>query len=187
MEVPIELAFHGIEHSDALEELVRDRIDRLETHFDHIISCRVVIEAPHRDSEQEIRSARVRIDLAVPGKEIIAVSEPQDHQFKHNDVYSAIDASFDKMERQLRDHAGSQQEGRRDTRFPTEANAIIASIDPTESSGYVELVDGREIYFQEAALQGGKIADLEPGDDVKVVVGSRSSSPYPVARRVRVA
>ncbi|MBC7908715.1 MAG: HPF/RaiA family ribosome-associated protein, partial [Rhodospirillaceae bacterium] len=41
MQIPLQITFHGIDHSDAAEERVREKVAKLEQFFDRITSCRV--------------------------------------------------------------------------------------------------------------------------------------------------
>lgn len=186
MQVPLELSFHGLDSSDALRDIVDARVERLESIFGDIVSCRVVIEVTHRDSEDHIRSTRVRCELSLPGTNLIADAKPGDDGEPDGDVYQGVDMAFDRLERQLRTWVDKVQE-HSSQRFPTKANGFIASVNRLERSGFVEMTDGREVYFEEPALRGADLDELKRGDDVKVVVGSSPDSPYPVARKVRAA
>ena len=44
MQIPIKIAFHGIDKSDAVEPRVHERAEKLEDYFDRITGCRVVFE-----------------------------------------------------------------------------------------------------------------------------------------------
>jgi ribosomal subunit interface protein len=103
MDVPVEIAFHNIEHSDALEARIRARVGKLEQLFPHITSCRIAVEAPHR-SQAKATQYHVRIELHVPGKNFLVSRDPGD-MHSHGDVYLALRDSFDAMERQLEDFA----------------------------------------------------------------------------------
>lgn len=185
MDVPIELVFKGMPNSEPLESLARDRATELEDIFDHIVSCRIAIEVPHKKSTGDMRSARVRVELSVPNRTFIAESKPADDDYTTNDAYAAVDEAFDKMERQLRDFV-DQLSDHRDVRFPTGPNAVVASLDIENRDGYVEMADGREVYFKAKSLDDVTFESLNPGDEVNVVVGSSPGSPRPVARRVSV-
>ncbi|MES2370216.1 MAG: HPF/RaiA family ribosome-associated protein [Pseudomonadota bacterium] len=50
MKTPLQITFRDIEHSDALEAHIREKAEKLETVFEPIMSCRVVVEMPHRTS-----------------------------------------------------------------------------------------------------------------------------------------
>lgn len=100
MQVPAQITFKDIEHSDAVEARVREKIDKLETYSDRITSCRVVIAAPHRHHHKG-KIYEVRIDLTLPGEEIAVVHEgPANHA--HEDIYVAIRDSFEAARRQLK-------------------------------------------------------------------------------------
>ena len=91
-----------MDHSPAVEDRLRERAEKLDHIFDRIIACRVVVEAPHRHSRKG-KLYNVRIDLSVPGKEIVANrNRPHDHA--HEDVYVAIRDAFDAITRQLEDY-----------------------------------------------------------------------------------
>ena len=50
MQSPLKLTIHGVDHSEALETRIRAKVEKLEEFFDHITSCRVAVEMPHRHS-----------------------------------------------------------------------------------------------------------------------------------------
>ena len=52
MHTPVEIHFHGIEKSEAVEERVREKVSKLEKHFGRMTRCRVVLEAPHRSPQK---------------------------------------------------------------------------------------------------------------------------------------
>lgn len=103
MKLPLEIVFHNLEPSDAIEAKVRERAEKLEKFYKDIMSCRVVVEAGHKHHHKG-NLYHVRIDLKVPSTELIASREPQDHH-AHEDVYVAIRDSFDAMRRQLEDYS----------------------------------------------------------------------------------
>jgi len=103
MQIPLELSFHNMDQSDAVEANVRERAAKLERYFDRIIGCRVVVEAPHKHSRKG-KIYEVRIDISVPGKEIVVNRNgPKNHA--HEDIYVAIRDAFNAAGRQLEDHA----------------------------------------------------------------------------------
>ncbi len=98
MKIPLQITIRGIEHSDALETHIRDKADKLDEFFDRIMSCRVVVEVPHKHHHQG-KQFTVRIDIGVPGSEIVV---NRDHA---EDVYVALRDAFDAAKRQLEDYA----------------------------------------------------------------------------------
>ena len=99
MQVPLEIAFHGLDHSDAMETQVRERMDRLERYHDRMTSCRVVVEKNHRKHAKG-NLFHVQIDIRVPGHEIVVNRDPKDHH-SHEDVAVAIRDAFSAVRRQL--------------------------------------------------------------------------------------
>src|SRR5690606_13269610 len=102
MKLPLQIVFRHLDPSDAIEAKVRERAEQLERYADDIMSCRVVVEAAHKPRHRG-RLYHVRVDLKVPGAEIVASREPEmDHA--HEDVYVAIRDAFDAARRRLEDY-----------------------------------------------------------------------------------
>lgn len=98
MQTPLQITIRDVDHSEALETRIRDKVQKLEELFKHIMSCRVVVEAPHKHHHQG-KLFNVRIDIGVPGNEIVV---NRDH---HEDVYVALRDAFDAAKRKLEDYA----------------------------------------------------------------------------------
>ena len=98
MQIPMQITIRDMDHSDALEAHIRDKVNKLEEFFNHIISCRVVVEVPHKHHQQG-KQFNVRIDIGVPGGEIVV---NRDHA---EDVYVALRDGFDAAKRKIEDHA----------------------------------------------------------------------------------
>jgi ribosomal subunit interface protein len=106
MQIPLQVTFSDMEPSPALEERVRVKAAKLEQFFDRLISCHVVIEAPHRRRHKGRRYV-VRIHLRVPGREIDVSRNADDPT--HEDVYVAVRDAFAAATRQLEEHARQQR------------------------------------------------------------------------------
>ena len=98
MQTPVQIVFHKVGHSEALEHLIREKARRLEVIFPRLMRCHVSIDQPHRHKQQG-EPFNVRITLHVPGGEL-AVNRDQ-----HEDVYVALNDAFDAVRRQLEEHA----------------------------------------------------------------------------------
>jgi ribosome-associated translation inhibitor RaiA len=101
MPATVQIAFHGVDNSPAMEALVRRRTDELLQFSDRIIACKVALEATHRGQRQG-RIYRIRIELIVPGGEIVVSQEPAMNH-AHEDLRVAIRDAFDAARRQLQD------------------------------------------------------------------------------------
>ena len=98
MQIPLQITIRDIEHSEALETHIRGKVEKLEEFFKSIISCRVVVEMPHKHHHQG-KQFNVRLDIGVPGSEIVV---NRDHA---EDIYVALRDAFDAAKRQLEDYA----------------------------------------------------------------------------------
>ena len=106
MQIPTQIAFHGIDKSDAVEEKIRERVDKLENYSDRITSCRVVVESHHKSHSNLNTNAapfHVTIHLAMPGEDLVVRRDPKETK-AHEDILIALRDSFDTMERRLKDY-----------------------------------------------------------------------------------
>lgn len=120
MQVPLEITFRGIPHSDAVATKIREKAAKLEQFYDHIISCRVAVEAEHHHQHQG-NLYKIRIDLSVPQKQIVVSRDHHDKQ-AHEDCYVALRDAFEAAKRQLEEYARMQRGGSKlhNHRVPTE-------------------------------------------------------------------
>jgi ribosomal subunit interface protein len=102
MTSPLQVTFRDIDPSTAIDEYIRKRATKLDTFFDRIQRCHVVVEAPHRH-HQHGKRYRARIDIAVPGDELVVTRNPEN--LVHEDMYACIDDAFDSAQRMLQDYA----------------------------------------------------------------------------------
>ncbi len=126
MLIPPQVTLRGISHSDWLEALILNRVEHLTKYYDAISGCRVLVEFAQRHHEQGNRY-HVRIDLTVPGDEIVVSHDASLHaaeqdegiesstksrevepERKHIEV--AIREAFDVARRRLQDY-GRRQRG----------------------------------------------------------------------------
>ncbi|MBD3317801.1 MAG: HPF/RaiA family ribosome-associated protein, partial [Chitinivibrionales bacterium] len=62
MNVPPTISYRDVTKTDALEELIRQRCDKLDTICDYLQSCRVMVERTQK-FQSHGRQYRVRIDM----------------------------------------------------------------------------------------------------------------------------
>lgn len=181
MKIPLELAFHNMDHSDAVEQRVRERVDRLEKFFQNITSCRVVIDAPHK-SEYHTQHYKVRVDVTVPGRELVVSESPTDDN--RDDVYVAIRDAFDAAERRIKKYADKMRDRARTAAGRVEPpSAIIAKLFE-DGYGFLEAVDGREIYFHRNSVLNEDFEELEVG--TRVTYHEEQGEKGPQASTVKV-
>jgi ribosome-associated translation inhibitor RaiA len=98
MDIPLQITFKGLAHSDELEADIRGRAAALERFHPHLHSCRVVVEVPDRHKRHG-RRFQVRLDLKVPGTELAVTHQDAE------DAPAALRDAFAAAVRQLEDHA----------------------------------------------------------------------------------
>jgi cold shock CspA family protein len=157
-----QITFRNMSSSPAVEADVRRRIAWLERFHPAIVGCHVAVEAPQKRHKQG-GLFRVRIEVTVPGGEIVVSRAPPEHA-SHADVYVATRDAFRAARRELADRARLIR-GDVKAHAPSQT-ATIARLfeEPRGRFGFLATDDGREIYFHEHAL-------LDAWDDV--VVGDR--------------
>jgi len=111
MKNPLQITFHGIDHSDAVEQRVREKTAKLEQLTDRIISCRVVIERPSKNQNAEHvkhEPYHVRLDVTVPGAELV-VKRDSKNPTSPDDVYVVLRDAYDAMTGQLKAYLERQR------------------------------------------------------------------------------
>jgi len=165
MQLPLQISFRGVPSSQAIEDDVRAHAARLERFYDRIMRCRVMIESPHRRHHQG-KLYHVRIDLTVPGEELVVNREPAEHH-AHEDVYVAIRDAFDAARRRLEDRA-RRQRGAVKVHEPRPL-ARVRQLFPEQAYGFIETPDGRELYFHRNSVLDDAFDRLEVGNYVEFV------------------
>ncbi|MDE0746360.1 MAG: ribosome-associated translation inhibitor RaiA [Porticoccaceae bacterium] len=81
---------HHLDITDPMRDYVTNKLSKLERHYEQITSTAVILTI---DNLQQKAEATVHVS----GAELFAISE-------HQDMYAAIDALADKLDRQLIKH-----------------------------------------------------------------------------------
>jgi ribosomal subunit interface protein len=160
MQSPVEITFRDIPSSPAIHAHVEKRIAKLESFFDGITKCHVVLESAHRHSKNDKRYT-IRIDLHVPGKEVVVTNDDEET----TDLFVAIDDAFADIERNLEDYL---RKGTFDTKTHLKPpRGVVAKVFPDRGYGFIETEDGREVYFHRNSLLGAGFDKLALGTKVR--------------------
>jgi ribosomal subunit interface protein len=174
MQLPLQITFHGINHSNPIEEYVRARAEKLETFDGRITGCRVAIELPHRHS-QHGEHFRVRVDITRPGTEVVSERVP-DQDRAYEDVYAAIDAAFDDAGRRLKDFVQRQRGQIRE--HERARHGVVAKLFPDEGYGFLHTAEGDELYFHRHAVLDGAFERMKVGSRVRFVEDESAPGPH---------
>ena len=101
MTTPLEISFHGVDKSDAVETRIQEKYKRLHSHFDRITHARVVITSPSR-TDARAKMFTVKIDIGMPGQQPIVVNSEGDY----TDLFIALRDTFNAEQRKLDAVAG---------------------------------------------------------------------------------
>jgi ribosomal subunit interface protein len=180
MQIPLQITFHGIPPSEAVEAKIREKTSKLEKFHSRIMSCRVAVEAEHQHHHQGNRY-HIRIDITSPGRELVISREHHD-RMAYEDVYVAIRDAFNAAARQLKDHAHIQR-GEVKTHNLQSMGTVVRLV-PENDHGFIATFDNREIYFHRNSVVGEGFAALAVGDDIRYIeeesdLGPQASIVYP--------
>ena len=165
MRIPLQITFRQMEPSPAVETRVRELAQRLERFSSQIMSCHVVIEAPHRHQHQG-NLFDVHIELTVPGSEIVA-SRQHNERHSHEDVHVALRDAFRAVRRQLGNYEREQRQGIKHHEPPPAG--WISLLSPAEDFGRIATNDGRSVYFHRNSVVGADFDHLTTGSAVRFV------------------
>ena len=150
MQTEVQITFRNMERSEWLAARIREHVQRLEHVFPRLIACRVAIELPHRHHRQGSHF-RVRVDLSVPGGELVAGRFPAQHA-SHEEPYTALRDAFHKARRELLDWS-HRRNGRIKLHAPSPLGTVVF-LSP-EGFGFIATDDGRELYFHANSVLDG--------------------------------
>lgn len=180
MNTPLQITFHGLEHSDAIEAKIRAKAQELERFAPHIVSCHVTVQLEAgRHHQGKLYSVHVR--LTVPGGELAASRGPG-RNHAHEDVYVSLRDSFNAATRQLEDYLRRQ---RRDVKqHDRPLLGTINKLFRDDGYGFVQLEDGTDVYFHENSVVNASFVQLHVGDQVRLVVAEGAGEKGPQASTV---
>lgn len=180
MNIPLQISFDGIAHSNALYNAVREKAEKLDHYHRHVVSCRVVLGLAGKHKKHG-KQFSAHIDLKVAGSEI-AITREHDE-----DVQIALRDAFDAARRRLEDYARTQ---RGDVKqHAAELKGRVARLDRAQGFGFIEADDGREFYFSRDNVVAPAFEHLSEGDAVHFIeeAGGEGSQAKRVSVRGRQA
>ncbi len=173
MQIPLQIRFHNLDASPAVEDAIRKRAEQLERFADKIMSCRVTIEAPHKHHHKG-NLYHVTIDVRTPGGEIVASRSP-DEQHAHEDVYVAIRDAFKAARRQLQDLVREKRGKVKSHEAPPHGR--ISELYPGDDYGTITDTAGREIYFHRNSVVNAEFDGLAIDAEVRFVEEAGDKGP----------
>jgi cold shock CspA family protein/ribosome-associated translation inhibitor RaiA len=161
MQTPPQISVRNVEDSDAARALVQQCVEKLEVFYGRIISCRVMIEVPQRFPAGSPVVYNVRVDIRVPGEEIVIRRQA------NPELHTAIQNAFDAAGRRLQDYARRIRGDIKQS--ATMSRGTVTQLFPFEGYGFLTTDDGREVYFHRHSVLDAAFERLEVGSVVRFV------------------
>ena len=158
MQLELQITARDVVLREAEELAIREAVAHLETFWDRITSCRVVLEVPRRRGRTG-RLYNVRIELGLPGEKVVIRRQPQES------ILTAAQEAFKAAGRRVQDAA---RRARRDIKLGRSAQrGVVTRILSYEGYGFITDEEGGEIYFDRQSVLAGAFDRLEEGMDVR--------------------
>lgn len=183
MELPLEITFHNMPHSDAIEALIEKRAGRLGRFHPHIIGCRVVVEVPHRSAASVKLPLGIAVEVEVPGRPLIVAREEEERHEAKADQTVAVNRAFEQVERRLEEDSRMRNRKARMQSSASQGGRVVRLF-PEENYGFVELDGSPDLFFARDVVEGGGFDSLEVGSAVRVDVADAEGPMGPQASRV---
>lgn len=198
MQLPLQVTFRNMEATPMVQEWIEEQASRLESLYQSITRCRVAVEAPHQHHKKGAQY-HVRIDLTLPGGEIVIKRQPSArgraiHEGKvaitkelevgvpHKNLRQAINDAFRAAGRRLQDYA-RRQRGLIKAHEPAPIGRVSRLV-ADEGYGFLTTLDGREIYFHRDSVLNRGFGRLKVGSTV--AFAEKAGNEGPQASTVRI-
>ncbi|MFW5792202.1 MAG: HPF/RaiA family ribosome-associated protein [Desulfohalobiaceae bacterium] len=164
MQVPLEITFRGLDNYPAMEELIRQKVAKLEQVCDHIISCRVAVEQEQKRRETG-NPIRVRVEVRLPPKHDLAATYETRGGKISDELPVVFRDAFEAMRRQVVKVVEKQQDK---TKYHPDQQvaAVVTKLFPREGYGFLKTPEGVEVYFHENSVLNQDFDRLEVGTGV---------------------
>lgn len=184
MEKPLQIVFKGMDASESLEALIRERVARLGRFHSRITGCRVVVDVPHR-SQSGKTPIGIAVEVDVPGRHTIVAKDSEDRREMKNDHNGFINRTFDAVQRQLEDAADIRKHEVKHHESAGETGVVVRFF-PEQDYGFIEIPGSADLYFTRNAVAGGGFDQIKPGTMVYVTRATTEGPMGPQASSVRL-
>lgn len=183
MQIPAKISFHNVDASAALETRIREKIAKLEKRFPNLVGLSVVVDSAHHH-QQKGRLYTVKIDVTLPGGELVVSMHPGKNPTKHDKIFAAMNDAFLAIEKQLiRFRAPMRKETK--SRAKHWQIGVVSNISSDDGFGFLTTGDG-EIYFHKNAVENERFSELDIGSKVRFVSADQPGNDGPHASVVRL-
>jgi cold shock CspA family protein len=165
MQKPLEITFRGVQRAEFVENLIREKVTKLEKACDHITSCRVAVEKPQH-FQKTGNPFRVRIDIRVPRHHEILIKRQCTRSDMDDSLKKVLGSAFDSAFLAVQE-ISHRQHRQVKSHMSDETTAIVHRLLSDEGYGFLVTKTGREIYFHRNSLLRERFDQLHIGDIVR--------------------
>ncbi|MBD3257130.1 HPF/RaiA family ribosome-associated protein [candidate division GN15 bacterium] len=167
MQVPLETSFRNVPRTPEIEELILDKVDKLEEVSDSLTTGEVVVERPHK-SKQSGNPYRVRLTFNLPPGHRLTVERKSFDGETELPLEAVVRDAFDALRRQLKETV-ERQRGEVKTHEDQQAGAVVDELQVRDGYGFLRTIDGRRVYFHANAVANDDFERLTTGCGVRFV------------------
>ncbi|WP_159711965.1 HPF/RaiA family ribosome-associated protein [Geminicoccus flavidas] len=186
MERPLQITYKGLETSEFLDSLIRERAAKLERYHPNVIGCRVVVEVPHRSAESGKTPIGIAVEVEVPGRNLVVAKAGTERREAKNDHTQIVTRAFDMVQRQLEDGVEAQRDVNRQTGGSDLQTGQIVRLFKDADYGFVEVRGGPDLHFTRSDVISGNFDELEVGTMVQVTPSPALGPMGPRASEIRL-
>jgi cold shock CspA family protein/ribosome-associated translation inhibitor RaiA len=165
MQKPLEITFRGVPKMDAIEDLIQEKVAKLEKVCSYITSCSVAVERPQL-YQKTGNPFKVRIDIRVPRNHEIVIRRECTEGDMHDSLQMVLRDAFKAARLALEDLVDKQHHDIK-THYQEAAVGVIRTLLPERGFGFIRTKDGRDIYFHHNSLVNVPFEKLLLGDSVR--------------------
>jgi len=165
-QLPLQITFHRINPSQAVESAIRERAAGLERFRHQITRFHVIVDMPHQHRHRGNHYA-IRIGITTPAGEVFVTRDPSLDD-SHKDFQSVLRDAFDAAAQHLESDAQRSQTATQGGAHAPPGR--VTRIFPDQGYGFLTTVDGEEIYFHQSSVSEDSFARLSVGSNVSFTV-----------------
>lgn len=143
------------------------------------MSCQIYVESAHHHKKKG-RFFSVRINVTLPGGQIIVSHHPGRNPQKHDKVFAAMNNAFQAINRKLTRFKEIQRASVKTHELYYDIG-VISNYFPEDGYGFLATRDGSEIYFHQNTVEKNRFLDLEIGQKVRFLIAAEAAKKGPQA------
>lgn len=181
---PLAIAFHGLESSDALKEVIEREVGKLERFGHAVTSVRVSVERTQSHGASVLDE--IHVDVQRRGGHVFAKATVERRgQEAHGVAFGqAVTRAVDKVVRQIDADLEKRSARPMAERAEGRSTGRVTRLDRERRHGFLERADGPDLFFHEAVLAHASLDDLQEGDQVRFRVAEAEGAYGPQAASV---